>query len=793
MLERAAWQLRAGSSVTDAAFGGRLRVGRGVQPRLHQGLRAPAQRAAGRGAATGCRRPTASTSTRPCRCGCTAGATDEPARPELAGPPRPRRHPRPAGRRQAAWTRSATAPSGCPTSAWSRLRGARALAGPAARAAGVHQGGLGRLDRRRRPADPRRRRRTGPGRAPRARGRRLAGRAARPRAPRRVGRQRRRRALRPARELRPGQRRRPRPDVLRPAPRPGPPAAARGRRPRRRRRPHRVARGDTPREDDLLHRHDRSTASSPTSTTRSTGCSARTRLPIRTTRARSPTTRFIEPIGAIVMGSTTYEWILRHHVDRGEPWIYDMPCWVFTHRDLRAGRGRGRALRLGRRRRRCTPRWPRPPAAGPVGGGRRRPRGRSSPPPGCSTRSSSRSPRSPSGPGGRCSRRRYDLRLLDLAQYTAFACARYAVVGSALTRRPRRVGVGERYGRACARPLSRPARPRHGRPRRRRSDRPRRRRDVRGLQRRRPDPVPAAGRPGPGQAEAPATATGNGGAVTSVDPYATRIGLRVLRSGGNAADAAVATAAALGVTEPYSAGIGGGGYFVYYDAEDRQGAAPSTAARPRRPAMPHDAFIDPKTGEPYNFSPDLVTSGVSVGVPGTLATWQRALDRWGTRSLAQRRCARPPAWPAAASWSTRPSASRPPTTRALQRVRPDQQALPAQGRGRRGRQHLPQPRPRAHLRPARATRARGLLPRRARRRDRPRRAQAADARSTPTCRSRRASMKRGPEALPRPRPHGRRRSSYRGYDVYGMAPSVQRRHHGRRGAQHPRALRPRRR
>src|SRR5690242_21646310 len=50
--------------------------------------------------------------------------------------------------------------------------------------------------------------------------------------------------------------------------------------------------------------------------------------------------------------------------------------------------------------------------------------------------------------------------------------------------------------------------------------------------------------------------------------------------------------------------------------------------------MPHDAFIDPETGKPYNFTPELVTSGVSVGVPGTLATWQRALDRWGTRSLA---------------------------------------------------------------------------------------------------------------------------------------------------------------
>jgi len=140
----------------------------------------------------------------------------------------------------------------------------------------------------------------------------------------------------------------------------------------------------------------------------------------------------------------------------------------------------------------------------------------------------------------------------------------------------------------------------------------------------------------PRQTDKTATAIGYGGAVSTVDPEASAAAIEVLRKGGNAADAAVAAAATLGVTEPYSAGIGGGGYFVFYDAKTKKvGTIDGRETAPA--AMPNDAFIDPEDpdGKPYTFTPDLVTSGVSVGVPGTPATWEQALERWGTLDLGE--------------------------------------------------------------------------------------------------------------------------------------------------------------
>ncbi|MBO9554443.1 gamma-glutamyltransferase [Cellulomonas sp.] len=124
-------------------------------------------------------------------------------------------------------------------------------------------------------------------------------------------------------------------------------------------------------------------------------------------------------------------------------------------------------------------------------------------------------------------------------------------------------------------------------------------------------------------------AVGSGGAVTTVDADATRVGLDVLRRGGNAVDAAVAAAATLGVTEPFSSGIGGGGFFVYYDAAT--GQVHTIDGRETAPqAMQSDAFVE--DGVPIPFA-DAVTSGLSAGVPGTPATWATALEQWGTLDL----------------------------------------------------------------------------------------------------------------------------------------------------------------
>jgi gamma-glutamyltranspeptidase / glutathione hydrolase len=128
----------------------------------------------------------------------------------------------------------------------------------------------------------------------------------------------------------------------------------------------------------------------------------------------------------------------------------------------------------------------------------------------------------------------------------------------------------------------------------------------------------------------PPTASGTGGAAATVETLATQAAVETLRDGGNAIDAAVTAAGVLGVTEPFSCGVGGGGFMVIYTA--RNGQVTTIDGRERAPAaMRPDSFWE--NGKPLPFN-DARFSGLSVGVPGTVETWDEALDRYGTLSLA---------------------------------------------------------------------------------------------------------------------------------------------------------------
>jgi len=119
----------------------------------------------------------------------------------------------------------------------------------------------------------------------------------------------------------------------------------------------------------------------------------------------------------------------------------------------------------------------------------------------------------------------------------------------------------------------------------------------------------------------------NTGMVAAANPLATEAGLKVLREGGSAVDAAIAVQATLGLVEPQSSGLGGGAFMVLYDpksakvwAYDGREEAPAGAS----PEM----FLDAETGKPRNYF-QRTGSGQATGTPSAIVMLHKAHEDYG--------------------------------------------------------------------------------------------------------------------------------------------------------------------
>lgn len=142
-----------------------------------------------------------------------------------------------------------------------------------------------------------------------------------------------------------------------------------------------------------------------------------------------------------------------------------------------------------------------------------------------------------------------------------------------------------------------------------------------------PPPGASIAPPAPPASAANGVPDGSPGLVSAADPRAAEAGAQMLRLGGSATDAAIATMLALTVVEPQSSGIGGGGFLVLGDAA---GAVETIDGRETAPkaATPLWFHVD---GKPLAF-PDAVPGGRSVGVPGNLRLAALAHNKHGRLS-----------------------------------------------------------------------------------------------------------------------------------------------------------------
>ena len=148
----------------------------------------------------------------------------------------------------------------------------------------------------------------------------------------------------------------------------------------------------------------------------------------------------------------------------------------------------------------------------------------------------------------------------------------------------------------------------------------------------------------PGMGSGDPTDGFTGGVVSAAHPLAAEAGAQALEAGGNAIDAAVVTQFVLNVVEPTSSGIGGGGFMGIYKAEeDSMFYIDSREKAPAAASATQYLNCDPNcTGEETRDDvlsgatfTQIATSGIGVGVPGTLLGAAQALADHGTFTLAQ--------------------------------------------------------------------------------------------------------------------------------------------------------------
>src|SRR5919108_4140431 len=131
----------------------------------------------------------------------------------------------------------------------------------------------------------------------------------------------------------------------------------------------------------------------------------------------------------------------------------------------------------------------------------------------------------------------------------------------------------------------------------------------------------------PAQAHEPVYA--RKGMVVAQEPLAADVGVAVLKSGGNAVDAAVAVGFALAVTYPYAGNLGGGGFMLIRMADGRTTFIDFREKAPRKAT--HDMYLDASG----NATKDSVLGWRAAGVPGTVRGLELALKKYGTKPWAE--------------------------------------------------------------------------------------------------------------------------------------------------------------